>query len=113
MSKYHVCVVGGSCGNRMIIIADHLADLFLQRGYDCKVTSISVWECFSFPPSADLLLQLLPAYNEEEVECPTINIRPLLQDIDDPDTLNAIYSVIEERTSAQKNSEGSLISSMN
>ncbi len=98
MPRFHVCVLGGSCGNRMIIIADHLSELFIQKGYDCRVTSISVWECFSFPPSADLLLQLLPAYKEEEVECPTINIRPFLQDIDDPDTLQKIYSVLEENS---------------
>jgi hypothetical protein len=82
----------------MIIIADHLSELFLQKGYDCRVTSISVWECFSFPPSADLLLQLLPAYKEEEVECPTINIRPFLQDIDDPLTLQKIYFEIEKNS---------------
>ncbi len=98
MPKFHVCVLGGSCGNRMIIIADHLSELFLQKGYDCRVTSISVWECFSFPPSADLLLQLLPAYKEEEVECPTINIRPFLQDIDDPLTLQKIYFEIEKNS---------------
>ena len=98
MPRFHVCVLGGSCGNRMIIIADHLSELFLQKGYDCRVTSISVWECFSFPPSADLLLQLLPAYKEEEVECPTINIRPFLQDIDDPLTLQKIYFEIEKNS---------------
>jgi len=98
MPSFHVCVLGGSCGNRMVIIADHLSELFIQKGYDCRVTSISVWECFSFPPSADLLLQLLPAYKEEEVECPTINIRPFLQDIDDPLTLQKIYSEIEKHS---------------
>ena len=98
MPRFHVCVLGGSCGNRMIIIADHLSELFLQKGYNCRVTSISVWECFSFPPSADLLLQLLPAYKEEEVECPTINIRPFLQDIDDPLTLQKIYFEIEKNS---------------
>lgn len=98
MHNFHVCVLGGSCGNRMFIIADHLSELFAQKGYDCRVTAISVWECFTFPPTADLLLQLLPAYKDEDVECPTINIRPFLQDINDPATLQAIYSVIEERT---------------
>ncbi len=107
MSSFHVCVLGGSCGNRMVIIADHLSELFIQRGYDCRVTSISVWECFSFPPSADLLLQLLPAYKEEDVECPTMNIRPLLQDINDPTILQKIYSEIE------KNSKQGVLASVN
>ena len=98
MHNFHVCVLGGSCGNRMFIIADHLSELFMQKGYDCRVTAISVWECFTFPPTADFLLQLLPAYKDEDVECPTINIRPLLQDINDPNTLHAIFSVIEEKT---------------
>lgn len=98
MQKFHVCVLGGSCGNRMVIIAEHLDELFKQRSYDCRVTSISVWECFSFPPSADLLLQLLPAYKAEEVDCPTINIRKLIQDMDDEETLATIFLEIEKHT---------------
>lgn len=97
MQKFHVCVLGGSCGNRMVIIAEHLYELFKQRSYDCRVTSISVCECFSFPPSADLLLQLLPAYKVEEVDCPTINIRKLIQNMDDEETLALIFREIEKR----------------
>ncbi len=97
MSNFRVSVLGGSCGNRMVIIADHLHELFQERGYACQVTSISVWECFSFPPMADLLLQLLPAFKDEEVECPTINIRPLLQDMNDKETLGKIYAVLDEK----------------
>jgi len=87
----------------MVIIAEHLDELIQQRAYDCRVTSISVWECFSFPPSADLLLQLLPAYKAEEVDCPTINIRKLIQDIDDEETLELIFEEIEKhaRTTSQ------------
>lgn len=96
MQKFHVCVLGGSCGNRMVMIAEHLDELFKQHSYDCRVTSISVWECFSFPPSADLLLQLLPAYKAGEVDCPTINIRKLIQDIDDHDTLELIFNELEK-----------------
>ncbi|HOJ01743.1 MAG TPA: hypothetical protein PLL88_09000 [Anaerolineaceae bacterium] len=99
MSSFHVCVLGGSCGNRMVIIADHLTELFRQKGYNCTVTSKSVWECFTFPPAADLLLQLLPAFSDEEMEYPSINIRPLLQNINDPGTLERIFSVIEREGS--------------
>jgi len=90
MSMYTVCIVGGWCGNRMVIVADHLSELFEKAGYPCKVSHFSVWENMSSAPRGDLILQLLPAYTEKEVSCPVINIKPLLLDLDHVPTIEKI-----------------------
>ncbi len=92
MSKFRVSVIGGWCGNRMIMVAEHLASMLNNYGYSCKVTHHSVWENYSQPPSADLVLQLLPAYTEAETQCPVINIKPLLVDLDHPLTIDNILN---------------------
>jgi len=76
----------------MIMVAEHLASMLNNYGYSCKVTHHSVWENYSQPPSADLVLQLLPAYTEAETQCPVINIKPLLVDLDHPLTIDNILN---------------------
>jgi hypothetical protein len=90
MPTFKVCVVGGWCGNRMVMLAEYLAEWLQQAGYDCRVVQHSVWNNVSAPPPAQLVLQLLPAYTEAEAGCPVINIRPLLRDLSDPATLERV-----------------------
>jgi hypothetical protein len=94
MSKYHVCVIGGWCGNRLVMVAEHLDELFQKAGFPCQVKSHSVWENFNQPPASNLILQLLPAFTEAETGCPIINIRSFLIDIDHPQTLEKIFTQI-------------------
>ncbi|HTX79062.1 MAG TPA: hypothetical protein VMC62_05315, partial [Longilinea sp.] len=112
MSMYTVCVVGGWCGNRMVIVADHLAEVFDRAGYPCKVSHFSVWENLSSAPRGDLILQLLPAYTAEETGCPVINIKPLLLDLDHAPTIEKILDHLRDHypvTSDQGNATVSII----
>jgi len=99
MKQFHVRVIGGSCGNKMILVADHLQEFLAKEGYPCKVTSQSVWESFSMPPAVDLILQLLPAYTQEEADCPVLYVKPLLADLNHPETLGKILSIVAGNSS--------------
>jgi hypothetical protein len=94
MAAYHICVVGGWCGNRMIMVAEHLDTTLSDAGLPCRVTTHSVWDNFSQPPPADLILQLLPAFKESEISCPVLTVRPLLADIDHPETIEKILGQV-------------------
>ena len=37
MSNYKVCVVGGYCSNRIMIVAEQLTEFFEKQGIDCQV----------------------------------------------------------------------------
>ena len=97
MKRFHVRVIGGNCGSKMIVVADHIQEVLARSGYDCKVTTQSIWETMSMPPAVDLILQLLPAFSEDEGECPILYIKPLLADLDDPETMGMIFKTIEAR----------------
>lgn len=90
MSAYRVCVIGGWCGNRLYIVAEHLREVLAQAGFPCQVVTHSVWENLSQPPPSQLILQLLPAYTAEEAGCPVINIKPLLADLNHSGTIQKI-----------------------
>ena len=94
MTAYKICVVGGWCGNRMVMVAEYLAEVLSQSGYTCQVRHHSIWENFSAPPRSHLVLQLLPAFTEADTGCPVISIRPLLRDLNHPETLAAILGRI-------------------
>lgn len=94
MAVYKVCVVGGWCGNRMVMVAEHLSTLLQSKGYTCKVFHHSVWDNPSDPPRADLILQLLPAFTREQAGCPVITIKPLLVDLDHPGTIEKILEQV-------------------
>ena len=96
MGRYHIRVVGGSCGNRMFVIIEHLAEMIARAGYDCRITHQSIWETRAVPPNVDLVLQLLPALTPDEVDCPLINIKPLLTDLEHAPTLASIFEVLKE-----------------
>jgi hypothetical protein len=102
MKKYHVRVIGGWCGNRMVMVADHINDLLIHTGFPCQVTYQSVWETYALPPSVDMLLQLLPAFDEVEAGCPVINIKPLLVDLDDPATVERVLTAVKSNYPAQE-----------
>jgi hypothetical protein len=94
MAVFRICVVGGWCGNRMIMVAEHLDEILSNAGLPCRVTTHSVWDNFSQPPASNLILQLLPAFKESETACPVLTIRPLLADIDHPETIEKILGQV-------------------
>ena len=92
MARFHVRVVGGWCGNRIMQVADYMRELFEQEGWPCRVTHQSIWETYALPPQVDLILQLMPAFTEEEAGCPVILIRPMIRDLDHGPTLEQVTS---------------------
>jgi hypothetical protein len=95
MSTYKVCVVGGHCSNRIMIVAEQLTQLFEERGINCQVFTHGVQGEYSFPPRSNLILQLLPAFTEEEAGCPVINIKPLIGDPQHPATIEKILRYVQ------------------
>ncbi|MBI9043280.1 MAG: hypothetical protein JEZ06_02270 [Anaerolineaceae bacterium] len=96
MAKYHIRIVGGWCGNRMVMIKDNLTELLTKAGYDLKVTHQSIWETYTLPPSANMILQLVVAFDDSEVSQPLLNIRPFIRDLDHQPTLKLIFDSLEE-----------------
>lgn len=92
MKTYKVCVVGGHCSNRYMIVAEQLSTFFESRGISCQVFTHGVAGEYSFPPRSNLILQLLPAFTAEEAGCPVINIKPLIGDPAHPATLEKILN---------------------
>lgn len=95
MKKFRIRIVGGWCGNRMVMIRDHLAQLLLDRGYQVKIDQQSIWENSAPPQYVDLVLQLFSAFSEDELPCPNVNIRPFAQDIDHRETMANILNALE------------------
>ena len=93
MKTYRVCVIGGWCGNRMFMVAEHLGQKLADAGYPCSMRTFNAWENYTQPPAADLILQLLPAFSEAETGCPVLNTKPLRADLDDS---NTIIRVLEQ-----------------
>ncbi|MGE5072230.1 MAG: hypothetical protein ACM3MF_02295 [Anaerolineae bacterium] len=91
MAPYKICVVGGHCGLRMMMVAEHVGELLREAGYACEVSHQSLWDHPTPPRSTNLILELLPAYTEAEAGCPVINIRPFIKDIDDARTIDRIF----------------------
>jgi hypothetical protein len=96
MKKFHIRIVGGWCGNRMVMIRDNLAELLAERGYDVKLDQQSIWENSSPPLHVDMVLQLISAFSPEELNCPSLNIRPFLKDLNYQETLENIFEAVEE-----------------
>lgn len=94
MSNIKVCVVGGHCSNRIIIVAEQLSELFEKKDLPCQVITHTVAGEYSFPPRAHLILQLLPAFTEAEAGCPVINIKPLIGDPAHPATIGKVMAYI-------------------
>jgi hypothetical protein len=64
-------------------------------GYPCRMATYSVWENYSRPPAADLLLQLLPAFTEAEAGCPVMTIKPMIVDLEHAATLDRIFKQVQ------------------
>ena len=95
MAKFKVCVVGGHCSNRVMIVAEQLTEFFEKMGIDCQVfTHLAAGE-YGFPPRSNLILQLLPAFTEQETGCPVINIKPLIGDPAHPATMEKILKHVQ------------------
>lgn len=94
MDKFRIRIVNGWCGNRMVIVRDHLAQLLEGRGYQVKLDNQSIWENSSPPEHVDLVFQLIPAFQPDELACPSISIRPLLKDLDHPETLEKVFQIV-------------------
>ena len=95
MSKYKICVVGGHCSNRVMIVAEQLTEFFEKKNISCEVfTHLAAGE-YGFPPRSNLILQLLPAFTQEQAGCPVINIKPLIGDPTHPATIEKILMHIQ------------------
>jgi len=95
MKTYKVCVVGGHCSNRYMIVAEQLSKLFEEKGIQCYVFTHGVTGEYSFPPRANLILQLLPAFTEAETGCPVINIKPLIGNPSHPETIQKVMEQLQ------------------
>jgi len=96
MSIFKICVVGGFCSNRIMIVAEQLTQFFEERGINCQVITHGVAGEGSFPPRSNLILQLLPAFTEEEAGVPVINIKPLIGDPAHPATIEKILKQVQD-----------------
>jgi galactitol-specific phosphotransferase system IIB component len=95
MKKFHIRIVGGWCGNRMVMIRENLAKLLAERGYEVKLDQQSIWENSAAPLHVDLVLQLISAFSTDELNCPSLNIRPFLKDLDHQETIENIIVAME------------------
>lgn len=95
MSNFKVCVVGGHCSNRVMIVAEQLMEFFEKKGIDCQVFTYLAAGEYGFPPRSNLILQLLPAFNERDTGCPVINIKPLIGDPNHPAVLEKILKYVQ------------------
>ena len=80
MDKFHIRLIGGWCGNRMVMVRDHLSDILTERGYEVKIDQQSIWENYAPPQHVDLVLQLMSAFSETELDPPSLSVRPFLKD---------------------------------
>jgi hypothetical protein len=94
MTEYRVCVIGGWCGNRMVMVAQHLEGVLSDAGLPSRVTSHSVWDNYTQPPAADLILQLLPAFTQSETGCPVLTIKPMIVDLYHQETIDKILKQV-------------------
>jgi len=96
MGKFHIRLVGGWCGNRMVMVRDNLAQLLAERGYEVKIDQQSIWENYAPPQHTDLVLQLMPAFSHEELQPPSLMVRPFLKDLNHKETLEKVFDAVTE-----------------
>jgi hypothetical protein len=94
MTKIHVVLAGGSCGNTLYLIEDQLKESFQEWGFEVRLTTQSIWEHFHLPEGVRLVLQTLPAYKEDEIDCPVLSVRPMIPYRQDPATLKKIKDLL-------------------
>lgn len=100
--RLEILLAGGSCGSTLFLIADaiehHLSNVW---HIPHRLTLQNIWERFEAPSRTDLILQTMPAYNPEEVECPIISVKPMIRDQGDTRTLEAIHNMVERLLESQ------------
>lgn len=96
MSTYQIRIVGGWCGNRMVMVQDHLSELLEEHGYRVKIERQSIWENYAPPQRADLVLQMIPAFQPEDLDCPSLAVRPFIRDLGHQKTLQKIFALLKE-----------------
>jgi galactitol-specific phosphotransferase system IIB component len=96
MGKFHIRLVGGWCGNRMVMVRDQLDNLLTQKGYDVKIDQQSVWESYAPPQHANLVLQLMPAFSPDELKPPSLLVHPFLKDLDHQQTLDQVCDAVAQ-----------------
>ncbi|MGD8622138.1 MAG: hypothetical protein PVH60_09300 [Anaerolineales bacterium] len=94
MTKIHVVLAGGSCGNTLYLIEDQLKESFDEWGFDVRLNTQNIWQRFDLPAAVDLVLQTLPAYQKENLDCPVISVRRMIRDRQDPTTLDEVKSAL-------------------
>ena len=94
MGKFHIRLVGGWCGNRMVMVRDNLTQLLEEKGYEVKIDQQSIWENYAPPQYADLILQLIPAFSPEELKTPSLLVRPFLKDLNHGETLEQVLEIV-------------------
>ena len=96
MGKFHIRLVGGWCGNRMVMVRDNLFQLLTEKGYEIKIDQQSIWENYAPPQHADLVLQLMPAFSPEELQTPSLLVRPFIKDLDHGETLEQVFEAVSK-----------------
>jgi len=96
MGKFHIRLIGGWCGNRMIMVRDHLTELLAKHGFDVKIDQQSIWENYAPPQHVDLILQLMPAFSEDELDPPSFLVRPFLKDLDHPESIGLVLDAVSK-----------------
>jgi hypothetical protein len=96
MKKIHIRLVGGWCGNRMVMVRDNLFQLLTEKGYEVKIDQQSIWENYAPPQHADLVLQLMPAFSPEELQTHSLLVRPFIKDLDHGETLEQVFEAVSK-----------------
>ena len=78
-----------------MIVAEQLTEFFEKNGIACQVFTHLAASEYGFPPRSNLILQLLPAFTEEEAGVPVINIKPLIGDPAHPATIEKILKQVQ------------------
>ena len=94
MADFRVCVIGGWCGNRMVMVAQYLEGVLSDAGLPSRVVTHSIWDNYTQPPAADLILQLLPAFTQSETGCPVLTIKPMIVDLNHQETIAKILEQV-------------------
>lgn len=102
MAKFHIRLVGGWCGNRMAMVREHLSQLLTEQGYRVKIDEQSIWENYAPPQHVDLVLQLMPAFSSEELDPPSLLVRPFVKNIDHRDSLNQVFEAVARYYTGEK-----------
>ncbi len=106
MKRLEILLAGGSCGSTLFLIADEiehqLSDVW---DFPYRLTLQNIWERFEAPAKTDLILQTMPAYQQSQVSCPILSVRPMIRDQNHPKTLETIRYMAERLLASQNEDE--------